>query len=107
MKMSPATFTSEIDDALAYRYKSLDGPFSIRLLALHPGAPDEPIRCSLNHTELTSCVSYTALSYAWGDALDRLPIQVDEKTLWITKNLHSALCRLRSIGQSIIWADAI
>jgi hypothetical protein len=105
--MPPAKFLSEVDNASEYRYKSLEGPLSIRLLTLQPGAPDEPIRCSLNHTDLKSHISYTALSYAWGDVLDRRQIQVDGKTLLITKNLHSALYRLRAIGRRIIWADAI
>ena len=38
---------------------------------------------------------YIALSYAWGDSSDPLPITVNKGVVKVSRNLHSALVHLR------------
>lgn len=50
---------------------------------------------------------YKALSYVWGDASVTLPILVNEKRYYVTTNCHAALHRLRGVGETCLWIDAI
>jgi hypothetical protein len=79
----------------------------IRLLELHPGLPDTPIRCSLKTVTLSELPRYDALSYEWGEPateqimLDGMPIEVRE-------NLFAALWHLRSESKTmVLWIDAV
>ena len=78
----------------------------LRLLRSRTG----PIECELDHAALRSktCPRYDALSYTWGD-LDLVEtIKVNNKTLRVTDNLHTALCHLRLHDQDrVLWIDAI
>ena len=71
----------------------------------------ETLRSQLGRSERN--ISYTALSYVWGDAKDRVIIRVNGKDLWITRNLWIFLDRHRRTFSSrlktreFFWIDAI
>ena len=51
---------------------------------------------------------YEALSYCWGDTSEMTPIEMQEGTFNVTKNLRSALFHLRREDTSrTLWIDAI
>ncbi|KAK4246557.1 heterokaryon incompatibility protein-domain-containing protein [Corynascus novoguineensis] len=80
----------------------------IRLLRLLPGRFDDPIKCYLEHESLASAPCYDALSYAWGDATQTLPIMLDDAPYPITTNLEAALRYLRDPqGVLSLWVDAV
>ena len=80
----------------------------IRLVRIKLGA-DGQLSCTLSTNQLDdSKVAYHALSYVWGDATDQEIISCDGRSLPITRNLHAALCQLRSKGYDwLLWIDAI
>jgi hypothetical protein len=52
--------------------------------------------------------SYTALSYAWGDASNKATLMVDGRMTIIHRSLFNAISTLRSSAcDRLIWADAI
>ena len=57
---------------------------------------------------LESKPEYETLSYVWGDPNPTNEIIANGSAIKITKNLHTALCYLRSPGiPRVIWADGI
>ncbi|TVY14775.1 Heterokaryon incompatibility protein 6, OR allele [Lachnellula arida] len=82
----------------------------IRLLHLQPSeAYYSPITCTIEHVDLRSMPRprFKALSYAWGDANIKLPIQIEGRPYYVAANCHAALLRLREVGETVIWIDAI
>ncbi|KAK4446716.1 heterokaryon incompatibility protein-domain-containing protein [Podospora aff. communis PSN243] len=81
----------------------------IRLLTLLPGTENDPISCTTAVVNLSSKPTYTALSYVWGDASDRLPITFNTIPGFpITRNLHTALLHLRNpTSPRQFWIDAL
>jgi hypothetical protein len=80
----------------------------IRLASILPGRWSEDISCKLTVVPLDDNPKYEALSYTWGDPLDKTPIFVEGVTFLITNNLHWALRRLRRFGETRhIWVDAL
>ncbi|KAI9836141.1 MAG: hypothetical protein M1837_003450 [Sclerophora amabilis] len=93
-----------------YQYEAVQDLQEIRLLRLHPGQPEDDIRCALFHAKLGALPSYEALSYHWGDPSSRTHIICDPKDqiISITKNLGTALRTLRlRDSPRILWADAV
>jgi hypothetical protein len=101
-----------------YAYKSLDkNNREIRLVHLHP--PEQfssQVRCSILTTTLDNAPEYTALSYCWGDASNRLTIELNDAGLFTTpnsclsttSNLYLALRQLRqTYNVRPLWVDAI
>ena len=79
----------------------------IRLLKIASALEYEPLNCSLEPVSLNDAC-YTALSYCWGDANDRVDIAVNGQNISITRNLESALRHMRNVDQdTVVWADAI
>jgi hypothetical protein len=79
----------------------------IRLLKIASGVENEPLDCSLEPVSLNDA-RYTALSYCWGDAKDRVDIIVNGQKMSVTRNLENALRHMRNVDQGkIVWADAI
>lgn len=68
-------------------------PSEIRLVKLHPGELDDPVRCELYHTSLDKqpVHDYIALSYTWGDPNDTVPICLNGVDYPVTRNLDSFL----------------
>ncbi|RSL50395.1 hypothetical protein CEP54_011967 [Fusarium duplospermum] len=97
----------EAPDTLVYRPLDLKST-QIRMLHLLPGNGEDPIRCVLDAVLLDDNPKYEALSYAWGDPTDRLPIEVDGERKSITVNLYHALRRLRyPQDERRLWVDAV
>lgn len=79
-----------------------------RLFHLQPGQPSHPIRIEIFIVEINFHPPYEALSYVWGSVEDRVPIRCNGSPVVVTKNLHSALVRLRRSDVSrTLWVDAI
>ncbi|KAH7381045.1 heterokaryon incompatibility protein-domain-containing protein [Cadophora sp. MPI-SDFR-AT-0126] len=99
-------------------YKSLDQPKNeIRLLKIYPM---EIQPASTKHTGLLSCslevrslddesLKFDALSYVWGDAMQTMPIFIDNKVFLVTWNLYAALVSFRDNKKipDLLWVDAI
>ncbi|KAL2066146.1 hypothetical protein VTL71DRAFT_2217 [Oculimacula yallundae] len=84
---------------------------TVRILTLLPGQQDEDIRCRLDDAILSKSsknLTYEALSYTWGSPEDPKRIWVDDKYLFVTRNLADALLHLRlDDNPRILWIDAI
>src|SRR6478609_7161571 len=50
---------------------------------------------------------FVALSYAWGDLNDTLPLDVSGQTIAATRNLHVLDCLLASHCNELLWIDAL
>jgi hypothetical protein len=96
----------------------------IRLLVL--GSEFGPLgnaHCFMKSVPLDSSgLEFIAISYAWGDPLDSIPIQVNRKSVRITRTLESALRHIQKLRfresqnsdghnhvdrKLAIWADAL
>ncbi|KAK3986468.1 heterokaryon incompatibility protein-domain-containing protein [Cladorrhinum sp. PSN332] len=93
---------------------------AIRLLVLLPGPEKSEVECMLKLADLDHTVTvgkqgdgdedegFEALSYVWGDETETTRIQVDDKTISITKSLCAALIHLRSAHKPrTLWVDAL
>ena len=101
-----------------YEYRPIrSGPNNIRLLQILPGTGDANIFCQVFQYTLRTEKAfglYEALSYVWGDWADPHQICVKNAqdkfygTFWVTKNLFTALLRLRDADlPRTVWIDAI
>jgi hypothetical protein len=91
-----------------YQYQRLPDAKDIRLLHLQPGTGDEEVVCDLSIISLTRQPIFEALSYAWGDPSNKLPLRCGSGIGLVTVNLHSALRHLRLADKArVIWADAL
>ena len=99
-----------------YQYSELAGKDAIRLICLHPCDDLEAsVECSLIHTSLSGYrhdfggdFHYIAISYVWGDPNDLRLISINEKGLYITASLESALRHIREgRGSFHVWADGV
>ncbi|KAF3051819.1 hypothetical protein E8E11_004158 [Didymella keratinophila] len=93
-----------------YRYRQLEFPDSIRMMALLPGHDGDDLRICLFQVRRSKVPVYKALSYTWGDAA--LVCDVHEilsgNTVSITKSLEAALRALRhETDTCTFWVDAI
>jgi Heterokaryon incompatibility protein (HET) len=89
-----------------------------RLLAIlpHPHAPSTSsspaaapqLHCILSVIPRSNAPAYYALSYAWGDEADTIPIYVNGQEVLVTRNLCTALEHIcKEEEELIIWVDAI
>jgi len=101
--MSDSPTTSQ-----TYQYHPLTEQGTIRLLKLESSDDaDAAVRGSLSVAKLEHAPEFEALSYCWGDrSADEPGIYIDGQSLSVTKDLHSALLRLRQRDKPI-WIDAI
>lgn len=92
-----------------YEYTNLSGTQKeIRLLAIHPGHFDEPIKCRLLSLLLPTHVHFEALSYSCSSSEFMDTIEVDEKHLKVDHDLYTALRYLRlESRRRIMWIDTI
>jgi hypothetical protein len=81
----------------------------IRLLELLPAKnPADPIKCKLRNVSLDLKPSYIALSYVWGDTINKSPIYVNDTVFPATLNLCAALRRTRFDSEPCtLWVDAV
>jgi hypothetical protein len=69
---------------------------------------DVSIHCELFAARLEDKPKYSALSYTWGDAADKVPIYVNNAEFPVTRNLRVALEHLRNDDENItLWIDAL
>ena len=97
-----------------YSYKPLSNANSIRLLAFTSSATTSRsiIQARIFEADLDSAIKYEALSYAWGDPSDKVPISLDSCTLQVTTNLYWFLWRLhqqleQNREEYYYWANQI
>ena len=89
-----------------YVYDKLDRTRrQIRISLIHPGAFEDPIKCSLRTVSLDDDPQYETLSYAWGAPVFDHTVLVDGAALNVTKNLHHALQYLRRQQRSFSEDD--
>ncbi|OTA98046.1 hypothetical protein M426DRAFT_37759, partial [Hypoxylon sp. CI-4A] len=92
-----------------YREVFADGPDSIRLIHLLPGALTDELRCTLVSADLSASPPYEALSYVWGKPVFDATIVCNEDVPFkITSSLHRVLVRLRAVDKPrVLWVDQI
>ncbi|THV52373.1 hypothetical protein BGAL_0081g00240 [Botrytis galanthina] len=104
----------------SYQYGSLRKGY-IRLASIKAGNADDPIELEMNHVKFhpvaiygdlppffPNVPTYEALSYAWGESENTVPIKLNGQPFSITPNLHSALLVLRdNPNPAPLWIDAI
>jgi hypothetical protein len=92
-----------------YKYSPLRSSSSeIRIFELCPAVGDEIVSGKLIIAPQGLVANnYAALSYCWGLPAKTKAIYCDGRRLMVTPSLYSALRRLRKLGISMIWADAI
>ncbi|KAI0839143.1 HET-domain-containing protein [Hypoxylon sp. FL0890] len=79
-----------------------------RILTLLPGSKEQPLECILEHGDIGESPPYEAISYVWGDPLDKVEITCNGKALAITAGLNVVLRHFRSpTERKSLWADAV
>jgi hypothetical protein len=74
-----------VEERHLYCYSPLSNPKSTRIIKLKAGNFDDPLECSIHHTDLESDhESYVALSYRWGDPDNITTIICDGQSVSIT-----------------------
>ncbi|KAL8952257.1 MAG: hypothetical protein Q9222_001821 [Ikaeria aurantiellina] len=93
----------------SFHYEALSKPRHIRLLKLLPAdSKSDDITCTLEQAGLDDNTQYEALSYTWGNPVERSKLYCNGKTLSVTKNLGTALRYLRPQSEPrSLWVDAI
>ncbi|KAL7907903.1 heterokaryon incompatibility domain-containing protein [Trichoderma velutinum] len=91
----------------AYSYTPLPER-TIRVLTLHSGHSEDPLRGSLESVVADDAGVYEPLSYVWGDGKLTHEIFLPTGRLRLTASLYHALRRLRRRTESRrVWADQI
>ena len=73
-----------------------------------PADSSDLISCTIAHVSLSHAPEYTALSYAWGDPKQTIPILMDGAIFMATINLEAALRHLRLPDKPLVlWIDAL
>ena len=76
-------------------------PSATRLVKLLSAGFNDPIRCELETVSLESEPPYIALSYAWGDATDTVPISLNGIEHGVTRNLDSFLRHFQALLKEV------
>ncbi|KAF4156806.1 hypothetical protein CNMCM6069_006328 [Aspergillus lentulus] len=81
----------------------------IRLLTILPDKNGkDPVRCTLQTVSLNNSPQFEALSYVWGNVVEKVEILVDDIPFQVTTNLEAALkCLRHSRKKRLIWIDFI
>lgn len=97
-----------------YHYAEIHASaYSIRLVTILPGHPQDTIKATMSHIELPptpdpAFPSYECLSYAWGDASDRSEIYVGNRVIRVSRNLVESLVHLRHRElPRTMWIDSL
>ena len=84
---------------MTYSYQRLSADQSgIRLLQLHPGNPEDPIKCTHQPVQVSALddQDFETVSYCWGNTKEASTILVDNAPLIITTSAENALRRFRN-----------
>ncbi|KAH0545111.1 hypothetical protein FGG08_000723 [Glutinoglossum americanum] len=97
---------------VSFQYSPLDATLrEIRLLVLHPASAnswDSTLEISLIKSQLGGPITYSALSYTWGEPQPTYPILLDGMEFKVRRNLLEALRYFRSTKDRLtMWVDAI
>jgi hypothetical protein len=77
-------------------------------MTVFPSGHSDPIRCTLQITDIEHAPRFEALSYVWGRDRSDIPLICDNATLIITMNLDRALRHLRWPDRPRrLWVDAV
>ena len=91
-----------------FQYFALDGSNSIRLLRLHPGKFEDPIKAELFTTSLSAAPTFEAVSYVWGSLDTVEKISLNDRDYRITVNLAYALRQVRlRYSRLVLWVDQL
>lgn len=91
-----------------YDYSNLDSTQNeIRVLVVHPGGDEGPVRTHLRHISLNQPPKYETVSYVWGDPKELLTIIVNGAILDVPASAERAIRRLRTTHDRVIWIDAV
>ncbi len=89
-----------------YQYEELH-PSEFRLVLVYRRKMTT-IKCEIIHHSLTNPPSYTAISYAWGDADDKRSIQIGKANIPVAASLFGALEAVRKRDEdTFVWVDAL
>ncbi|GAW24724.1 hypothetical protein ANO14919_143160 [Xylariales sp. No.14919] len=90
-------------------YQPLKGDLPLRLLLIHPGKPEEPLKTELVPTTLDEAQgSYDATSYTWGSPENPELIRCGNHELWVQRNAFHMILDLRSPDEPRkVWIDAV
>jgi hypothetical protein len=92
----------------SYVYDDVPKGNYFRYLVLRPGRGEDPLACSLRTSHIHDAPHYEAISYVWGSEILDHSVTCGERELFITRNLFTALQRLRLPNASrMLWADSI
>ncbi|KAI7321753.1 hypothetical protein KC340_g7303 [Hortaea werneckii] len=105
----PAVVAKSCEEATANElFTPLKTNEAFRLLYIEPGEFDDPIRCRMATRQASHRDEYMCLSYVWGDTSEPVMIHLNSYPKLVTRNLYSALQRLRSHGYlAALWVDAL
>ncbi|KAI0534532.1 heterokaryon incompatibility protein-domain-containing protein [Xylaria digitata] len=89
-----------------YQYEELQPPQFRLVRVLHTKM--SAIKCDIIHESLANPPPYICISYAWGDADDKRPIQIDNANIYISVNVFEAIDAVRRRrGEVLVWIDAL
>ncbi|KAI0415158.1 heterokaryon incompatibility protein-domain-containing protein [Xylaria grammica] len=104
--LSSSSSSSGTLGANVYRYDEL-GSSQFRLVRIY-SKKMSTIKCEIEHFSLTNPPPYIGISYAWGDADDKRPIQIGNVTVSVAVSLFGALDAVRKQGEDVfVWVDAL
>ena len=103
--------TRDVKKLPRYRYGPLESSDTVRLLRMLPSQAGSMLTVELYRFPLSSCPSYTALSYCWGDdSLERSAICKGAR-IDTTRSLYSLVDALQLYnlegGRPYYWIDQI
>jgi hypothetical protein len=96
-------------------YKNLSRANDIRVIQLHPGLPDDVLKCRLVHLSLEDAqtAGFEAVSYCWGRASEQVTLSLEyegnDNEFLISASVERLLKHLRREDGQIrtLWLDAI
>ncbi|KAI6794836.1 hypothetical protein KC361_g5342 [Hortaea werneckii] len=89
-------------------YMPLENETDLRMCYIKPSGFSDQVKCNLVTRQADDPQQYLCLSYVWGDVKDPETIQVNTQEKSVTRNLHMAMRRLRSLGyHGALWIDAL
>lgn len=93
-----------------FPYVLLDSPKEIRLITISAGQFDDPLVCTLSHTDLNAnnAYEYETISYCWGNAAQRDLILLNGLRISVPSSSAAALrCVRLCQSDRTVWLDAI
>ncbi|KAH5216969.1 hypothetical protein HBH68_056640 [Parastagonospora nodorum] len=97
---------SSMIGAASYQYLPL-AEAEFRLVRVLPEMMST-VKCEIFHKSFNDSVKYTAVSYAWGDSLEKKPLMLEETIIMVATSLYDALESVRQKHQDVlVWIDAL